>query len=162
VPSKRVLRLSGSRLRLRKYLCTPCGSSFTRLEGLLTSPTILWRRGQSDCSRAKSVSSPCGVFCSAAKSDCSPSGRTCRTAKSPGGAIGKLVAPSCGLSMIETIRWRAIPSGLGSRLIRPRAWPIHDNGSPGAIRRSSRLGGLLNFYHREAAFASISLRASAA
>jgi putative transposase len=41
--------------------------------------------------------------------------------------------------------------GLGSRLIRPSASPGNDNAKTGGIQRRSRLGGLLNYYHREAA-----------
>jgi len=41
--------------------------------------------------------------------------------------------------------------GLGGRLIRPRLLPNNDNGSAGAIHRSSRLRGLLSFYRRAAA-----------
>ena len=41
--------------------------------------------------------------------------------------------------------------GLGGRLIRPRALASNDNGAAGAIQCRSRLGGLLNFYHQEAA-----------
>jgi putative transposase len=40
---------------------------------------------------------------------------------------------------------------IGSQLIRPRALPSNDNGSRGTIGCRSRLGGLLNFYYREAA-----------
>ena len=41
--------------------------------------------------------------------------------------------------------------GLVRRLIRPGALPNNDNGLADAIDRSSRLGGLLNFYRRAAA-----------
>jgi putative transposase len=41
--------------------------------------------------------------------------------------------------------------GLGGQLIRPQALARNDNGAAGTIRCRSRLGGLLNFYHREAA-----------
>ena len=43
--------------------------------------------------------------------------------------------------------------GLGGQLIRPSglAGTGNDNGTAGAIECRSRLGGLLNFYHREAA-----------
>jgi transposase len=41
--------------------------------------------------------------------------------------------------------------GLGGRLIKPAASPSNDNGTAGAIECRSRLGGLLNFYYREAA-----------
>jgi hypothetical protein len=41
--------------------------------------------------------------------------------------------------------------GLGGQLIRPQALARNDNGAAGTIRCQSRLGGLLNFYHREAA-----------
>jgi transposase len=41
--------------------------------------------------------------------------------------------------------------GIGGRLVRPQALANKDNGTAGAIRSRSRLGGLLNFYHREAA-----------
>ena len=41
--------------------------------------------------------------------------------------------------------------GLGSQIIMPTPSPSNDNASLGAIGRRSRLGGLLNFYRREAA-----------
>jgi putative transposase len=41
--------------------------------------------------------------------------------------------------------------GIGSQIIGPRASPTNDNARPGAIRCRSRLGGLLNYYFREAA-----------
>ena len=41
--------------------------------------------------------------------------------------------------------------GLGGQLIRPPASAGNDNGTAGAIECRSRLGGLLNFYYREAA-----------
>jgi hypothetical protein len=41
--------------------------------------------------------------------------------------------------------------GLGGQLIRPPTPASNDNGSTGAIQCPSRLGGLLNYYHREAA-----------
>jgi hypothetical protein len=41
--------------------------------------------------------------------------------------------------------------GLGGQLIRPLASATNDDGTAGAIQCRSRLGGLLNFYHREAA-----------
>jgi transposase len=41
--------------------------------------------------------------------------------------------------------------GLGGQLVTPAEEPINDNGSPGAVRRRSRLGGVLNFHHRGAA-----------
>ena len=41
--------------------------------------------------------------------------------------------------------------GLGGRLITPSASASNDNGTAGAIQCRSRLGGLLNFYYREAA-----------
>ena len=40
---------------------------------------------------------------------------------------------------------------LGSQLIRPKAMAANDNAAGAKIRRSSHLGGLLNFYHREVA-----------
>jgi len=40
--------------------------------------------------------------------------------------------------------------GLGGRLVRPQALANNDNGTAGTIACRSRLGGLLNFYHREA------------
>ena len=40
--------------------------------------------------------------------------------------------------------------GLGWQLIR-NVGPTNDNGADGKIARRSRLGGLLNYYHREAA-----------
>jgi putative transposase len=41
--------------------------------------------------------------------------------------------------------------GLGGRLIRPSTTTANDNSTATVIRRRSRLGGLLNFYLREAA-----------
>jgi hypothetical protein len=41
--------------------------------------------------------------------------------------------------------------GLGGQLITPPASASNDNGTRGAIHRRSRLGGLLNYYYREAA-----------
>ncbi|MFC1642017.1 integrase core domain-containing protein [Myxococcota bacterium] len=41
--------------------------------------------------------------------------------------------------------------GLGSQLVRPSVAVSNDNSATGIIRCRSRLGGLLNFYHREAA-----------
>jgi hypothetical protein len=41
--------------------------------------------------------------------------------------------------------------GLGGRLIRPPELASNDNGTASAIQCRSRLGGLLNFYYREAA-----------
>ena len=41
--------------------------------------------------------------------------------------------------------------GLGGRLVRPTLAPSNDNAATGAIRCRPRLGGLLKFYHREAA-----------
>jgi putative transposase len=41
--------------------------------------------------------------------------------------------------------------GIGSQIIRPRASPSNDNATLGAIGCRSRLGGLLNYYGREAA-----------
>ncbi len=41
--------------------------------------------------------------------------------------------------------------GIGSQLIQARAEPSNDNARLGAIGCRSRLGGVLNFYHREAA-----------
>ncbi len=39
---------------------------------------------------------------------------------------------------------------LGGQLIRKRPGPTNDNGTNGQVACRSRLGGLLNFYHREA------------
>jgi putative transposase len=41
--------------------------------------------------------------------------------------------------------------GLGGRLVVPRPSASNDNAESGAIRCRSRFGGLLNYYHREAA-----------
>ena len=41
--------------------------------------------------------------------------------------------------------------GLGGRLIEEREEPGNDNGVSDAIQRRKRLGGILNFYHRNAA-----------
>src|SRR5512133_3017878 len=44
-----------------------------------------------------------------------------------------------------------VHQGLGGALIAPRTASENDNSASDAIRCRSRLGGLLNFYHREAA-----------
>jgi hypothetical protein len=41
--------------------------------------------------------------------------------------------------------------GIGSRIIRPKPSPANDNAMSARIGRRSRLGGLLNYYFREAA-----------
>jgi hypothetical protein len=41
--------------------------------------------------------------------------------------------------------------GIGSQIIRAKASPNNDNATLGAIGCRSRLGGLLNYYRREAA-----------
>jgi len=41
--------------------------------------------------------------------------------------------------------------GIGSQIIRPEASASNDNATLDAIGRRSRLGELLNYYHREAA-----------
>jgi putative transposase len=41
--------------------------------------------------------------------------------------------------------------GIGSQIIRPKPSPTNDNATPGKLRCRSRLGGLLNYYCREAA-----------
>jgi len=41
--------------------------------------------------------------------------------------------------------------GVGGQLIRPLPAPSNDNVPLGAVKCRTRLGGLLNFYHREAA-----------
>jgi hypothetical protein len=41
--------------------------------------------------------------------------------------------------------------GIGSQVIRPKASPSNDNTALGTIGCRSRLGGLLNYYCREAA-----------
>jgi hypothetical protein len=41
--------------------------------------------------------------------------------------------------------------GIGSQIIRPKASPRNDNAIPAEIGCRSRLGGLLNYYCREAA-----------
>jgi putative transposase len=41
--------------------------------------------------------------------------------------------------------------GLDGQLVTPRAEPANDNGTSGPISCRSRLGGMLNYYHREAA-----------
>ena len=41
--------------------------------------------------------------------------------------------------------------GNGSPIIRPQASPTNDNATLGMLRCRSRLGGLLNYYHRDAA-----------
>jgi putative transposase len=41
--------------------------------------------------------------------------------------------------------------GIGSRIIQPKTSPSNDNAMRDPIECRSRLGGLLNFYHRQAA-----------
>jgi hypothetical protein len=41
--------------------------------------------------------------------------------------------------------------GIGSQIISPKPSPSNDNATLGAIGCPSRLGGLLNYYGREAA-----------
>ena len=41
--------------------------------------------------------------------------------------------------------------GLGGQLIRPAVSARNDNGTSGAVMCRSRLGAMLNFYHRDAA-----------
>ena len=41
--------------------------------------------------------------------------------------------------------------GIGSQIIRPALSPSNENASPGPIECHSRLGGVLNYYCREAA-----------
>jgi len=41
--------------------------------------------------------------------------------------------------------------GLGGQLIRPAVSARNDSGPSGTVKRRSRLGAMLNFYHREAA-----------
>ena len=41
--------------------------------------------------------------------------------------------------------------GIGGQIIREEARATNDNGTGTAIVRRSRLGGFLNYYHREAA-----------
>jgi hypothetical protein len=41
--------------------------------------------------------------------------------------------------------------GVGSRIIMPTRSPSNDNAIPGRVGCRSRLGGLLNYYRREAA-----------
>jgi len=41
--------------------------------------------------------------------------------------------------------------GKGGKLVMPNLLAVNDNGAIAAITTRSRLGGVLNFYHREAA-----------
>ena len=41
--------------------------------------------------------------------------------------------------------------GIGGRIIEPKTSPSNDNAARGPIQCRSRLGGLLNYYYREAA-----------
>jgi putative transposase len=41
--------------------------------------------------------------------------------------------------------------GIGGQLIKKQVGATNDNGADGKIACRSRLGGLLNFYHRDAA-----------
>jgi putative transposase len=54
-------------------------------------------------------------------------------------------------SFVEHYLTERFHQGLGGRLVRPQALADNGNGTAGAIRCRSRLGGLLNFYYRKAA-----------
>jgi len=41
--------------------------------------------------------------------------------------------------------------GIGGQLIRKQVGPTNDNGADGKVACRSRLGGMLNYYYREAA-----------
>jgi putative transposase len=57
--------------------------------------------------------------------------------------------------LIDEFMWHYLTEryhqGIGSQIIRPKPSPSNDNATFGAIGRRSRLGGLLNYYCREAA-----------
>jgi len=48
--------------------------------------------------------------------------------------------------------WPRFHQGLGGQLIRKQVGPTNDNGAAGKIARRSGLGGVLNYYSREAAW----------
>ena len=52
---------------------------------------------------------------------------------------------------VEHYQTERYHQGMGGQLIQPGPAPSNDNARFGAIRRRSRLGGVLNFYCREAA-----------
>jgi len=53
-------------------------------------------------------------------------------------------------AFVEHYMTERFHQGIGGQLI-GNVGPTNDNGAEGSVRCRSRLGGLLNFYHREAA-----------
>jgi hypothetical protein len=56
-----------------------------------------------------------------------------------------------GVTCVPIYHTERYHQGLGSQIIIPTPSPSNDNASLGAVGCRSRLGGLLNFYRREAA-----------
>ena len=52
---------------------------------------------------------------------------------------------------VEHYHTERFHQGLGGQLIKSQPGSANDNGSNGSIACDSRLGGLLNYYHRAAA-----------
>ena len=52
---------------------------------------------------------------------------------------------------VEHYHTERFHQGIGGQLIKSQPGSANDNGSNGSIARRSRLGGLLNYYHRKAA-----------
>jgi hypothetical protein len=65
-----------------------------------------------------------------------------------GGLLRIPYAPLC--SFVEHYLAEGFHQGLGGQLIR-NVGPMNDNGADGKVACRSRLGGILNFYYREAA-----------
>lgn len=57
----------------------------------------------------------------------------------------------CAKHFMDCYLTRRFHQGIGSRVIQPSPSSRNDNGNLGPIRCRSRLGGLLGFYHWEAA-----------
>jgi putative transposase len=55
------------------------------------------------------------------------------------------------MEFVEHYHNERFHQGIGGELIKSQPGSANDNGSNGSIARRSRLGGLLNYYHREAA-----------
>jgi serine/threonine protein kinase len=67
--------------------------------------------------------------------------------------IGELEsgAPFMVMEYLAGVDLAEVHQGIGRQIIRPKASPSNDNATLGAIGCRSRLGGLLNYYCREAA-----------
>ena len=59
--------------------------------------------------------------------------------------------PSKRLGAVEHYMTERFHQGIGGQLIRKQVGPTNDNGADGKVACRSRLGGMLNYYYREAA-----------